>query len=810
VHTLAQDLRYGFRVLLKTPGISLVAVLTMALGIGATTAIFTFVDAALIHSLPFHEGDRLVQVSMTKVGDFGKDFEASYPTYTDWKTQNSVFSSMGGYSQDGVIVTTTEASIRVQAAIVSGEFFSTLGVNAAMGRTFTAKDDERQETPGVLISYGFWQRQYGGKSSVLGQPLTADGHSYMIIGVLPRNFEFAPVGAADIFQPVPIGQGFVARRNLHWFNVVARLKPGMTLEKAAAEMQTISARLAQLYPAANGGTTTKITPLREVIVGDIRPTLLLLFAAAGFVLLIACANIANVLLAKAAGRSREVAIRNALGASPRRIIRQFLTESVLLGMISGAAGLLLAVWGVSLLADSVPKAVREGVPFLTRLPINGTVLGFAMAISLLTGVLFGLAPALRISATNLRAALSDDSRTTAGGRQGLRDLLVIAEVGLAAMLLVGAGLLLQSLWRVVNTDPGFNRQNLLTMRYALPPGTYKEDAKVIAYERAAEEKIAGLPGVQGVAVGNILPLTCNGCNTVRFRVQGQAPVESAVQPEGNIRVITPSYFGVLQARMLKGRQFTDADGEKSPKVVIVNRALADEYYGGDAVGKTLTFTYAPNQPAREIVGLVGDVKETSLDTPNKPALYLPFAQDPSNFASVLVRTSGDPLAAAESVRQTMLSIEQQTAIFNPSSMELQISNSMPVFLRRLGARLVSLFGWLALLLAAIGIYGVVSYSVAQRTREFGVRMALGARAEDVLRLVMGRAARLVIPGIVAGLVGAAALAKIASRMLYGVRPTDVFTFAAATVLVATVALLASYIPARRAARLHPLDALRYE
>jgi len=554
----------------------------------------------------------------------------------------------------------------------------------------------------------------------------------------------------------------------------------------------------------------------------VRPVLLLLFGAAGCVLLIACANIANVQLAKAAGRSREVAVRRAVGASEARITRQFLVENLLLSLIAGGAAVAVANFGVKLLAASVPASVRQSMPFLERLHVNAAVLLFTFLLAVVAGVSFGLAPALRRGGANLHAELAQDTRTSTG-KSWLRDVLVVGEAGLAAMLLVGSGLLVVGMWRLVNVYPGFNRHNLLTLGFQPPPARYQDppppktdpptpqrSTKAIAYERAVEQAIGAIPGVEGVAVVSILPLSCDGCNTVRFRPQGYAAPTSAVQPEANTRNITNHYFSVLQAHLLKGRTFDDRESDISPQVVIVNRALADKFFAGDAVGKTLTFTFSPTQKPREIVGVVDEIKDGFFDAPDSPTLYTPYAQSGNTGGNLIVRTSGDPAPIAESLRRALLQLDPDTATFRVGTLDAKVEQSVPMFMRRLPAILVTQFGSLALLLAAVGVYGVVSYSVSQRTREFGIRMALGAGKGELLRLVMGRGARLVALGAFLGLVGAAALAKIEASLIYGLRIRDALMFVAAALLIFLVALAASYIPARRAARLHPLEALRYE
>ena len=808
MHSFAQDIRYGFRILAKTPAVTAVAILTLALGIGATTAIFTFVNAALIRALPFPQSDRLVSVSMTKQGEFG-EMEASFPNYLDWRTQNHTFEVMAGYSQDGGILFGGDAPQIISEGIVTANFFSTLGVNPELGRVFVPADEEGADNYPVVITHGLWQQRFGGAGDIVGKKIeltnNQDHTIATVVGVLPRSFEFAPLGDPQAFYLVPRKGDTFSRRNLHWMNIVGKLKPSVTIQQALGDIDSISSRLAVLYPLSNAGTGIRIRPLRETVVGQVRPVLLLLLATAGFVLLIATANIANLLLAKAAGRTREVAVRVAVGASRGRIVRQFLTESVLLAAIAAIAGLGAAKLGVVGLIQMVPERVRNSMPFLNHLSLSIPVLAFTAVLALLVGVLFGLAPALRPADAALHLDLAEAGRGAISSHRRIRDVLLVGEVAVAATLLIGASLLLQSLVRISNADPGFNRHNLLVMNYSIPPET-----KGDVYLRDALREIGALPGVTGAAVTSVPPLLCSGpCNTARFQVENQPAVSTANQPEATNRQVSSTYLQTLQAKLLQGRQFTERDMESDALLVaIVNRTLATKYYGGDPMGKHFTFTCCPGQKPREIVGVVDDIEEGSLGGEALPGVYTPAR--PSQGWTLIVRTAGDPALQAASVRRVLLSLNPKTVTFRITTMDGIVANSMPMFLRRLPAMLVTVFGSLALLLAAIGIYGVLSYSVAQRTREFGIRMALGAGKRDLLRMVLSAGLRLMLIGTVIGLVAAAALSRLAASMLFGVRPMDPITYAAAAAIVGLIATIAMLIPALRAAQLDPLNALRCE
>jgi len=803
VQTLFQDIRYGIRMLYKTPLVTVVAVVTLAVGIGATSAIFQFVDAGLVHAVPYREPDRLVHIAMTKQAEFS-EMEASYPNFLDWQKMNTSFEALAGYAPNLLLFWPVAGEpVPVVTATVSANFFQTLGVSTELGGAFTGNQS-------IIISYACWKNRFEGRRDVAGQAARLGNNTYTIAGVLPRWFEFGPLGAAEMFVLPPQSGNLVERRNLHWFQVIGRLKSGINQERAFAEMTAISRRLSELYPQANAGTRVHIVPLREFIVGNVRPILLVLLCAAAAVLVLACSNVANVLLAKSSARRQEMAIRLALGAGRGRIVRQMLTESVLLALLAGVASLLVTRSGVAALLSTVPAPVAQAMPFLQNITQGAAAFLFTAVVALVAGIVLGMASTMNIPIRNPQKSLAESGRSAVGAHHRVRSALVVAEIAIAAALLMVSGLLVKTVSRIVNADPGFNRQNLLLLTYVLPAASYREPAALRNFQMEMERRIGALPGVMGVAEISSLPLSdCNGCNTNRFAIEGQPNPVGAVQPEAASRNASLEYFRVLQARLLKGRVFGPQDfDENAAPVVVVNRALQDEYFNGDAVGKHLTFTFAPGQPPREIVGVVDNIKEGFLDSTARPALYTPLGGNTT--ANILIRTAVDPLSVGPSVRNTILTIDRDVALFGMTTMDTRVANSTTMFLRNLPAILMTSFGFIAALLAAIGIYGVVSYSVEQRTREFGMRMALGASSKDLFGLVLGAVLRLAFIGIAIGIPAAAAVSKTAASLFFEMRAADFAAFAVVPGIIVGIAIVASFIPARRAARLDPMEALRYE
>jgi len=809
MQTLWLDLRYGIRMLVKKPGFALIAIITLALGIGANTAIFTVVNAALLRPLPYAQPDRLMHLfETTPQQNFGQR-EASYPDLLDWR-QNQVFEGMTAYrGGGGVMLNSPEGAERIDAGIVTANFFSVLGVAPQLGRAFQDGEDKQGASRVVLLSHGFWKRHFNSDAKVIGQSLVLSDNSYTVIGVLPADFQFVPRGAADVWFPFIPDPDRAARRYMHWVNVIARLKSGVTPEQALAGMQIIAQRIAQEHSDSHAGTTIKLVPLHEQFVGNIKPVLLVLLAAVGFVLLIACSNVANLMLVRAAARQKEVAIRTALGATAWRLIRQWLTESLLLAVVGGIAGLLLAQWGVEVLVAAIPDNLLNSMPYLRGLTMDGGTLAFTVVISLLVSVLFGLAPALQITKPDLQSALKEGGKTSsAATRNGLRNALVVVEIALAMVLLVGAGLMMKSLLRLTHVDPGYNPQNLLTLTYSLPPQKYNTDEKLYAAHQQLLSRLAAVPGVKGVATIGTLPLM--GGNTTRFYPANQPKPAPGNDIEANIRDVSANYFNVMEVPLVAGRTFNDLDTIKSQPVVIINQSLAKQVFpDGDAIGQGLIFG---SGPASLIVGVVKDEKINGLDSRFTSVVYYPYLQDtgPSMASSIIVRTSGDPMNLSNTIRRECLAMDPGASIFFVRTMEQIAASSPATFMRRYPALLIGVFAAVALVLAGIGIYGVISYAVSQQTHEIGVRVALGARRLNILSLVLKKGMGLAMAGVGIGVVAAVALTRLMDSLLFGVSATDPLTFLTISSLLILIALLACYVPARRATKVDPMIALRYE
>lgn len=808
MYRLFQDLRYAVRTLASRPGFALIAIFTLALGIGGSTAIFTVVDGALLRGLPYRQPDRLYHLFETTPQKEFAQREFSYPDYQDYQN-NQVLEGVAAYSGGGGIMSGRGSEPeRIFAPAASANFFSVLGVEPILGRGFQAGEDKPGAQRVVVLTYGMWQRRFGGDAGIVGQSLTINGDSYTVVGVLPATFQFA-LRNADLwrtYQPTP---NQLSRRFMHGTNLIGRLKPGVTVAQAQAELSVITKRIEQENLQSHAGTGLKLVPLQEQVVGQVRPILMVLLAAVGFVLLIACANVASLLLTRSLARQKEVAIRAALGASRWRVMRQLLTESLLLSVVGGVAGLLVAYWGVHGLVAALPDNQISALPFLKSLHLDARILGFSFGLSLLTGLIFGLAPALQSSRPDLNEVLKEGGRNSSGGAgHRLRGALVISEIALAVVLLVGAGLMMKSLLRLLQTNVGFKTDNLLTLTVALPPAKYTEVNKQIDFFDQLKARVESLPGVTGTGTVNILPLQAG--NTTRFNVEGDPVPPPGQETEANIRTVDERYFQTMGVPLIAGRWFDSHDKADAPIVVIIGKSTADKVFAGrDPVGKRLVYA-GIQAPPMTVVGVVGNVKIGGLDDDIRPVLYYPFRQNANTGTNLVVRTSGDPNALAAAVRNELHTLESDVAIFNLKAMEQVISDSPAAFMRRFPALLIGIFAVVALLLASIGIYGVVSYSVSQQTRYIGVRMALGATTADILKMILRQGLTLALLGMGIGIVAALGLTRWLRTLLFEVQTTDLTTFAVVLGSLFVVALLACYIPARRATRVDPLVALRYE
>lgn len=804
---LLQDLRYALRTLMKNPGFALIAVVTLALGIGGSTAIFTVVDAALLRGLPYKSPENLYHLWETRPQqEFGQR-EFSYPDYQDYQ-QNQVLEGIAAYTGGGAIMSGRGEPERVFSPSATANFFSVLGVEPVIGRAFQPGEDKPGAPRVTMLTYGMWQRRFGGDPGILGQSLTLNGDSYTVIGVLPASFQFA-LRSADLWRPYQPTEAQLTRRFMHGTNVIGRLKPGVSVEQAQSELGVIASRIEQEHHESHSGTGVRLVSLQEQIVGKVKPILLVLFAAVGFVLLIACANVASLMLTRSISRQKEVAIRAALGASRWRVVRQLLTESVLLSLAGGVAGLLIAYWGVDALVAALPDNQINSLPFLRSLHIDARILGFSFALSVLTGVVFGLAPALQSSRVDLNEVLKEGGRASSGGsRQRLRSVLVMTEIALAVVLLVGAGLMMKSMLRLLQTNVGFNADNVLTMTVALPPSKYTEANRQVSFHDQLKERIQALPGVSGTGTVNILPL--QGGNTTRFLVEGDPIPPPGQETEANFRIVDETYFQTLGIPLMAGRMFDERDKPDAPGVVIIGKTVADRIFAGrDPIGRRINYASFPGPPDL-IVGVVGDVKIAGLDEAIRPVLYYPFRQSPAMVTNLVVRTNAEPTSLSAAIRNETRSLEPDVALFGIREMNELISDSPAAFMRRFPALLIGIFAGVALLLASIGIFGVVSYSVSQQTHHIGVRMALGAQASDILKMVLKQGLGVSLFGMAIGVVAALGLMRLLRGLLYEVQTSDLGTFAIVVGTLFVVALLASYIPARRATRVDPLVALRYE
>ena len=807
METLLKDIRYGFRMILKSPGFTIVAVLALALGIGANSAIFSVVNAVLLRALPFENQEQLVHVWGTHVKRGTDRNPASYPDFADFRDQNQVFAHIAAYTQSVVILTGVDAPEQLSGAFATGDLFAVLGARPALGRTFTPEDEQPTSARVAVISYGLWQRRFAADPKLIGQQITLDGVSRTVIGIMPPDFAF-PLEAkkTEYWLPMNPTTAINKERGAHYLSVIARLKPNVSLQQAQAEMNTIASRLEQQYPDRNTGRGVSLISMYENVVGEIRTTLLILLGAVGFVLLIACANVANLLLARAASRQKEIAIRTALGANRWRIVRQLLTESILLSVMGGGLGLLLALWGLDLLVAVMPS----DLPRMKEIGLDGRVLSFTLLISVLTGIIFGLAPALQASRTELNESLKEGGRSSTEGirRNRVRSLLVVSQVALSLVLLIGAGLLIRSFKQLRDVNPGLDPHRVLTAVVALPDAKYHEDPQIVSFFQQALQRAAALPGIEAVGAVSPLPLSGEMAQNL-LTIEGRPPAAPGERNVTNSRVVSADYFRAMGIPLIKGRYLSEQDTKDAPRVVVVNETVARKYFPGEeAIGKRIDVTIADNNLA-EIVGVVGDVKHHTLDKEAGSECYFSYQQIPSPYMTLVARSKSDnPSSLAPGLRQAVEQVDKDQPLSDIRTMEQLLADSLAN--RRFNMLLLGIFAAVALLLAAVGIFGVMNYSVTQRTHEIGIRMALGAQSADVLRMVVGQGMMLTFIGVVIGLIAAFALTRLMASLLYGVTATDPWTFAAVALVLSAVALLASFIPARRATKVDPMVALRYE
>jgi putative ABC transport system permease protein len=811
MQTLWQDLRHGARTLIKQPTFTIVAVIALALGVGANTAIFSVVDAVLLRALPYRDSDRLVTVWERNKTRGNAQNVINLGNFFDWKNQNSVFEDMATFFDMTANLTSGGEPEEIPSQIATPNLFNILGVNPIMGRTFTEDDGKPGAARVVALSFGLWQRRFGGDPQIIGRKLILNGNETTVVGVMPANFNWhVRAGSmtrkmAEMWAPWQIDET-MKRRGGRFASAVARLKPGFTPEQAQAEMNVIGGQLERQYNNFNANWGVNVVPLRKQFTGEIRLALLVLLGAVGMVLLIACANVANLLLARAAVRQREIAVRAALGAGRWRIVRQLLTESLLLAGLGGLAGLALAWWGTDLLVSLAPPDLLN----LPQVKINAVVLGFTMGVSMLTGVIFGLVPALEATRLNLTGSLKESGKNIGGGMRShrLRNSLVIAEIALALVLLVGAGLLIRSFARLQGVDPGFNAHNLLTMKVSLPGRKYDTDQKRINFFRQAVAQMQSLPGVESAGAVSFLPFAAPHAGTL-VEIEGRPKLPPGQGLGTGVMVSDVNYFRTMQVPLKRGRLFTDQEAAEMRHVVVVNEAFArTNFPGEDPLGKRVTiYMKNDNQPC-EIIGVVGDSKHMNLDAEVKPMSYWPHPELTYSGMTLALRTQGEPTAIANAARNVISALDPEQPVADVRTMESLIGTSVAG--ARFNTLLLTIFAIVALLLASLGIYGVMAYSVAQRTHEIGVRMALGAGGTDVLRLVVRKGMTLALSGVAIGVAASFALTRLMQTLLFNVSATDPLTFAGIPLLLAFVALLACLIPARRAAKVDPMVALRYE
>lgn len=807
-----QDVRYALRMLSKNPGFTFVAVITLALGIGATSAMFSVINAVLIRPLPYHQPERLVTIWEESPERDLFQIPVSFSNLRDWVDQTQTFEEIAAYTFTNLNLSGAGEPARLSTVRASANLFSLVGAVPLLGRTFLPEEDNEGSGRVVILSHAVWQQRFGSDPGVVGQSLALNNQGYTVVGVMPASFQF-PVGFGylgkvlndpiEIYVPLAATGRELARGNYSFF-AIGRLKPGATIEQARAEMTTIEGRLEKQYPDTNTGIGVSLVATREQTVKEIRPALLVLFGAVSFLLLIACANIANLLLARGATRQKEFAIRAALGASRVRVLRLLLTESVILSLAGGCLGLLLALWGTDALVALAP----DNLPRLHEVGIDGRVFGFTLAVSLATSILFGFIPAIHAAKPDLNEALKEGSRGSTGGgaAKRIRGALVSAEVALSLVLLIGAGLMIRSFFRLQQMNLGFNPDNALAVNLSLSPARYPEDRQQAAFFHEALERLQSLPGIQAAGATTGLPLTLSLSGS-DFRIEGRPEPEAGKEMIVHTRSVSPGYFETLGIGLIKGRDFSDRDKSGAPAAAIINNELTRIYFPNeDPIGKRITFD--DGGLWMSIIGIIDDVKQLGQDSAAKPEVYFPFSQMTSSSMSLVVRTTSSPASVVASIKDQIQQIDKDLPITDVKTMRQLLAESVSG--RRFNMLLLTIFGAVALILAAVGIYGVISYSVSQRTHEIGVRMALGANTRHVLKLVVGQGMWLALVGIAIGLGASFFLTRLMSTLLFGVTATDPVTFAVISVTLTGVALAAILAPARRATKVDPMIALRYE
>jgi putative ABC transport system permease protein len=814
METIIQDIKFGLRMLLKSPSLSIVATIALALGIGANTAIFSVVNAVLLRPLPFPNSELLMSVYETNAQRGSIRGSHSYPNFFDIRSQNTVFEHIAAFYNSSFVMTGRGEPVRLQGAVVTSDLFPLLGVAPKLGRTFLPEEEKPSSTGRVaIISEQLFRKRFGSDASIVNQPITLDGVSFTVVGVMPDSFEFPiqnePVElwttiAGDAAGKTPVTN----QRGAHFLRAIGRLKPNVTPEQAKSELTAIGARLEQAYPDTNTQRSLTLEPTLAALVGDIRPALLILLGAVACVLLIACANVANLLLARATSRHKEMAVRSALGASRMRVIRQLLTESILLSLVGGAVGLLLAVWW----SDLLVALGKEDIPRAVHVAIDWRVLGFTLGVSVLTGLIFGLVPAFQSSKTELVESLKEGGRSGSEGarRNRMRNVLVVGELAIAVVLLVAAGLLIKSLWRLQNVNSGLQPDNVLTFNLGLPETKY-DAAKQAKFFSELKKRIDASPGVQSAS--SIVPLPLNGDRfMISFQIEGRE-VARKDEPAADIFFAGVDYFRTMGIPILKGRDFEDRDQHGSPRVTIVTEEFARQYFPNqDPIGKRIrpgisTFDDEDDRYC-EIIGVVGDIRNRSLNTAPPPAYYVPQTQVPFSQTTMVVKTSTEPHSLVSAMTKEVAAMDADLPLYDVKTMREYLSASVAT--PRFSTTLLSLFAGVALVLTLVGLYGVMSYSVVQRTNEIGIRLALGAQARDVLLMIIKQGSLLILLGLGIGLLGAYWASRLVTSLLFGVTAKDPFTFAAVAVVLALVALLACYIPAWRATKVDPMDALRHE